>query len=273
MMSELTLGRVSSQFALPHFEIVERNVTYVSELISTPLKNDEEIDLSSLIEWLEKEYRKAGLAISDVKSGAVIITGETVIKKNADALIHYLAERAGDFVVAIAGASLEGVIAGRGSGSYEHSKNSRGTVANIDIGGGTANVAVFQQGKVHETITFHVGGRLIEIDLQGTIFNVSPSLKPWLTSKGMHVEKGMRLTLGQLTEISSALCVDMLDILSGKKSIASLQSLVHSSSCEALPAIDEVMISGGVGRLTLDAQPSSITDAAKFKRHWPLTSQ
>ncbi|MDN3016474.1 ethanolamine ammonia-lyase reactivating factor EutA [Paenibacillus sp. BSR1-1] len=270
MMSDLTLGRVSSQFALPHFDIIERKVTYVSEIISTPLINEEEIDLTQLVAWLEKEYLQAGLTISDIQSGAVIITGETAIKKNADALIHYLSERAGDFVVAIAGASLEAVLAGRGSGSYEHSMKSKGIVANIDIGGGTANVVLFQQGKILETITFHVGGRLIEINPSGKVLSISPSIRPWLFSKNLQLEKGRLLSLTDLTKISTALAVDMLDCLAGKRSIHSLDLLVHSSSCEALPRIDEVMISGGVGQLTLAGPPSSIEEAAKYNDFGPL---
>jgi ethanolamine utilization protein EutA len=270
MVSELTLGRVSSHFALPHFDIIDRKVTYISEIIATPVKNEDEIDLSPLVAWLEKEYHEAGISLSDIKSGAVIITGETAIKKNADALIHYLAERSGDFVVAIAGASLEGVLAGRGSGAFEHSKVSRGTVANIDIGGGTANVVLFQQGKVLETITFHGGGRLIEINLSGEILAVSPSLRPWLSYKNLHIEKGMRLTTGQLEEITLALCVDMLDVLAGKQSIASLETLIHSTSSQVLPMIDEVMISGGVGLLTLEAPPTTMTEAAKYNDVGPI---
>ncbi|MFJ5716951.1 ethanolamine ammonia-lyase reactivating factor EutA [Neobacillus sp. NPDC093127] len=270
MMSELTLGRVSSHFSLPQFDIIERKITYVSEIISTPLKNEEEIDLPPLVSWLEKEYQQVGLTLSDIKSGAVIITGETAIKKNADALIHYLAERSGDFVVAIAGASLEAVLAGKGSGAARHSQSSRAAIANIDIGGGTANVVVFQQGKVLETITFHIGGRLIEINSLGEVLTVSPSLKPWLFLKKFQVEKGMRLSLPKLVEITSALCADLLDVLSGGKSISSLESLIHSTSCQALPRIHEVMVSGGVGRLALEEPPATLEDVAKFNDIGPL---
>ncbi len=270
MMSELKLGRVSNPFALPHFDILERRITYVSDIISTPLKNEEEIDLPLLTDWLEKEYLKAGFSFSEIKSGAVIITGETAIKKNADALLHYLADRAGDFVVAIAGASLEGVLAGRGSGAYDYSKSFRGTVANIDIGGGTANAVIFQQGKVLETITFHVGGRLIEIDGLGEILAVSLSLREWLFYKKFQIEKGMRLTLGQFEEIAAALCSDMLDVLAGKKSIASMKSLIHSASCETVPEIHAVMISGGVGKLEEEQPPVTLLDAAKYNDIGPL---
>ncbi|MCK9911278.1 ethanolamine ammonia-lyase reactivating factor EutA, partial [Microbacteriaceae bacterium K1510] len=101
---------------------------------------------------------------SDIKSGAVIITGETATKRNAQQIVHLLAERSGDFVVATAGADLEGVLAGKGSGAEARSKQIHGIIANIDIGGGTANIAFFHRGKAIGTVTFHVGGRLIRID-------------------------------------------------------------------------------------------------------------
>ncbi|MCM3768531.1 ethanolamine ammonia-lyase reactivating factor EutA [Neobacillus niacini] len=270
IMSELTLGRVSSHFALPHFEIIDRQVTYESDIISTPLKSEDEIHLQSLINWLQREYNRMGVSLPDIKSGAVIITGETAIKKNADAILHYLAERSGDFVVAIAGASLEGVLAGRGSGAYERSKTQRGVVANVDIGGGTANVVLFQQGKVLETITFHVGGRLVEISSEGEILAVSPSLRPWLDYKGISLKNGMSLSLEQFREVSKQLCHDMLGCLAGKTSIAALQCLVHSSSCETLPEIHEVVISGGVGRLTHELPPARLPEVAIYNDIGPL---
>jgi ethanolamine utilization protein EutA len=270
MMSELTLGRVSSHFALPHFEIIDRKVTYVSDIISTPLKSDDEINLEVLISWLEQEYSSMGVSLSDIKSGAVIITGETAIKRNADAILHYLAERSGDFVVAIAGASLEGVLAGRGSGAYERSKMQKDVVANIDIGGGTANVVLFQQGKVLETITFHVGGRLIEVNAAGEILAVSSSLRSWLVYKNIILEKGMVLTLEELTKITLQLCADVLNCLAGRTSIRVLKSLVHSSSCEVLPEIHELVISGGVGRLTHEPPPASLQEVAIYQDIGPL---
>ncbi|MGJ7913010.1 ethanolamine ammonia-lyase reactivating factor EutA [Neobacillus sp. LXY-1] len=273
IMSELTLGRVSSHFALPHYDIVERKVTYVSEIISTPLKNHEEIDLFPLMNWLEKEYNNAGMLLADIKTGAVIITGESAIKKNADALIHYLAERSGDFVVAVAGASLEAVLAGRGSGAFDFSQKHKEVVGNIDIGGGTANVVIIQQGKILETITFHVGGRLIEINALGEIIAVSPSLKPWLTSKNYIINKGMKITLEELSEIVYTLCFDMLDILCGLKGIDSHEPLILSTSNVTLPSIKTVMISGGVGKLLEEAPPISLAEVARYNDIGPILAR
>jgi ethanolamine utilization protein EutA len=62
----------------------------------------------------------------------------------------------------------------------------------------------------------------------------------------------------------------MLDVLARKQSIASLEPLIHSTPCQVLPVIDEVMVSGGVGRLTLEASPTTMAEAAKYNDIGPI---
>ena len=73
--------------------------------------------------------------------------GEAANKTNADIAAQELAEFAGDFVVAVAGPDLEASLAGYGSGAAQIYQKQQITLANLDIGGGTTNVAVFQNGK------------------------------------------------------------------------------------------------------------------------------
>lgn len=115
-----------------------------------------------------------------MEAGAVIITGETARKQNAESIVHYLAEHAGNFVVATAGADLEGMLAAKGSGAIEHSAETNKVIANIDVGGGTANIALCQNGKVIETFTLHVGGRLIRLNEDGIVTYVSSYLTEFL---------------------------------------------------------------------------------------------
>ena len=146
----------------------------------------------AIFRLIQREYANAGLRMQDIKSGAVIITGETATKRNARHIVHLLAEKAGDFVVATAGADLEGVLAGKGSGAEERSKRMRGVIANVDIGGGTANAAFFRRGQVIGTVTFHIGGRLIRLDENGRIGYVSPHLQRWLDARGYSLAPGGR---------------------------------------------------------------------------------
>ena len=94
----------------------------------------EEISLS--------QYEAANIVPEDVQTGAVIITGEAATKSNAEEALFYLSKQGGDFLVATAGPDLEAIVAAKGSGLYDASKQSSKVFANIDIGGGTANIAV-----------------------------------------------------------------------------------------------------------------------------------
>jgi ethanolamine utilization protein EutA len=271
IVSHLIYAKVSNHFSLPRYEIVERKIIYESPMYSTPLKEKrEEIDLKTLAGWLEEQYRKAGVNVSEVKSGAVIITGETATKKNAESILHYLAEKSGDFVVAIAGASLEALLAGKGSGAYLRSKEVKGTVANIDIGGGTANVVLIRRGKVLGTITYHVGGRLIELDQDGEITFISPSIQPWLHSKNYRLHVKKKIGIKEMQQIVQEMCEDMLNSLTGQRPIRLEDSLIHSTNFQVIPHIDEVMISGGIGQLLEKKAPKTIYDTAVYGDIGPL---
>lgn len=57
---------------------------------------------------------------------------------------------AGDFVVATAGPDLESVIAEKEQ-AMDYSERNNTTVYNLDIGGGTTNIALFKNGEVVDT--------------------------------------------------------------------------------------------------------------------------
>ena len=97
--------------------------------------------------------------------GAVIITGETA-RKAMPTMCYEHSGYAGDFVVATAGPDLESIIAGKGAGAQTYSETKRKPVVNLDIGGGTTNLAVFKDGEVIDTACFDIGGRLIKLDQQ-----------------------------------------------------------------------------------------------------------
>jgi ethanolamine utilization protein EutA len=271
ILSRLKLARTSSSLSLPRYEIVERQLLYESPIYSTPLRNGDEVDAERIWEILAKEYELAGITPAGLKSGAVIITGETANKTNARQILHMLAERSGDFVVATAGADLEGLLAGKGAGAEERSKQTRGPVANIDVGGGTANAAIFHRGKTIGTVTFHIGGRLIQLDGNGTITAISPSIKPWLDASGFRLERGDKTTFAVLTEICTAMSRSMLDYLAGYIGAeGAVRHLLLGQPLNPMPGIEEWMVSGGIGRLMQESKPYSLADTAVHEDIGPL---
>ncbi|TJY44565.1 ethanolamine utilization protein [Cohnella pontilimi] len=272
IVSRLRLMRTSSVLSLPRYDIVERELLYESPIYSTPLKSADEVDADGIWQILAREYEHAAVRPEELKSGAVIITGETANKRNAKRILHLLAERSGDFVVATAGADLEGLLAGKGAGAEERSLRIRGAVANIDIGGGTANAAIFQRGKPIGTVTFHVGGRLIQVDTGGAITEVSPSIRRWLNASGYRLEPGQRVSFEVLQQICSAMSRNMLDYLAGYASADQepVRALLLGEPLSPMPPIEEWMVSGGIGRLMEEAKPNGLADTAVHGDIGPL---
>jgi ethanolamine utilization protein EutA len=117
---ELTNRAAASQ--VPRYEFSQRDITYVSPVVFTPLDNEGQIRVTELAAFVETQYRAAHLTHEQVESGAIIVTGETSKARNARQTVMELAESLGDFVVATAGPHLESIIAGHGSGAGEYSR-------------------------------------------------------------------------------------------------------------------------------------------------------
>lgn len=177
VISRLTVRNTAAAFAVPRLSITGKEVLYRSGIHFTPLCSDTEIDAGAVASIVDAEYRQAGIDRAEIETGAVIITGETARKENAREALSALSGYAGDFVVATAGPDLEGVLAGKGAGCNVYAKEHRTPVLNLDIGGGTSNLCLFnQEGEPVETGCVNVGGRLVRLDGQGVITRISPVL-------------------------------------------------------------------------------------------------
>ena len=177
ILSELVIENHAGSFSVPQMQIADRRILYKSPVHFTPLLDESHVDGEKLKQLLQQEYAAAGIQRQQVDTGAVIITGETSRKENAEAVLTALSDFAGDFVVATAGPDLESVLAAKGSGAVEFSEETGKTVLHMDIGGGTSNLALIRDGKIVETGCLNVGGRLLKFDENGCVTYVSPALK------------------------------------------------------------------------------------------------
>ncbi|QYR20641.1 ethanolamine ammonia-lyase reactivating factor EutA [Paenibacillus sp. sptzw28] len=269
ILSRLKVSEQGNSFSVSHFEIVERELIYESPVYFTPLLSENMIDHPALAALLEKSLFEAGVDREEIRSGAVIITGETANKSNAEQIVHMLAEQAGDFVVAAAGAALEGILAGKGAGADRRSKEAAHTVANIDIGGGTANAALFQGGAPVATVTFHVGGRLIRLSPDGTVLYVSPALQRWLVKKDWKLEEGMTADYSLLEAVTAGMSRAMIRYLAGTDN-GEAEWLSLGPLPSKLPIIGEITVSGGVAALMKERRPLTLGETATYGDVGPL---
>ena len=192
VFSKLQMDNAGGYFSVPRVAIVDKEVVYKSEIYMTPLKTDVLINTEALRDIVAAEFRKAGYRPEDTDSGAVIITGESARKENSDAVLKSLSDFAGDFVVSAAGPDMESLIAGKGSGAWQYSMEHHCRVANLDIGGGTTNVVLFEDGETAARGCLDIGGRLICMDSQGMITKVSPAAAVMAQAAGVSVHVGDR---------------------------------------------------------------------------------
>ena len=182
VVSRLTIENRAGAFSVPEMDIAGREILYQSPVHFTPLLGIDQVDGAALREIVEEEYANAGIRREDVDTGAVIITGETSRRENARAVVEALSDFAGDFVVATAGPDLESVLAAKGAGAVTFSEKTGKTVLHFDIGGGTSNLALVEDGVITATACLNVGGRLVKIE-DGKISYVSPVLDGFFHGK------------------------------------------------------------------------------------------
>ncbi len=248
IFSKIYIENMSSGVRVPEFRIVGKDVFYKSDIYRTPLSSTTIINEKELIEIIKNEYKTAGIDPKDVDSGAVIITGETARKENANTLMDALVGFAGDFVVATAGPDLEGIIAGRGSGMAEYSDKHNITVANLDIGGGTTNIGVFHIGEPIDTACFDIGGRLIYMDEDGRIAYISDKMEQFIEQSHFSVAVGDKADINKLTEVTDALAKVLLEIVHKKTATDRVDLLISPKGKklqEGYP-IDGISFTGGV---------------------------
>ncbi|MET2146618.1 ethanolamine ammonia-lyase reactivating factor EutA [Enterococcus faecalis] len=246
VLSELTVENFASAFTVPRISISDKKVIYRSDIIFTPLLNQSEIDAEPIKAFVAEQYRQAGIHKQDIQMGAVIITGETARKSNANNVLRALSGYAGDFVVATAGPDLESIIAGKGAGAQTYSETKSKPVVNLDIGGGTTNLAVFKDGEVIDTACFDIGGRLIKLDQQQKITYIAPKIQEIINKKGLTLHLGDQATEQNLLPIISELVAVLENSIGLGTQSPFYQLLVTNHPLRKGEELPIVTFSGGV---------------------------
>lgn len=279
VISKLKIKNVAGGFRVPRIEIVEKNVVYKSDVYFTPLIDEKIIDFVALKAIIEKEYEKARVSPSEIKTGAVIITGETARKENAKNVLDAISKLAGTFVVSVAGPNLEAYLAGLGAGAAKLSCEMRNTVCNVDIGGGTSNISVFDEGKLVSTFCANIGGRLIKVMIDDTkvkLKNISPYGRIVLDEMGLNVVEGDSISFAELQEFAKNLAEALLSILIFRPNPLAEKLAIGTLPREPIK-IDVITFSGGVGYLFYEAEyldecSRDVRLATRFQDVGPLLS-
>jgi ethanolamine utilization protein EutA len=262
MFSRVHLQR-KTQMLSSEFVVVRREILWRSPILLTPFLPDYTIDAGQLRDFVDEAYRSAGLAVSDVDSGAVILTGEAIKRANAQAIAQIFASQAGKFVCASAGHHMECVLAAHGAGATAMSRHTHRTVLNVDIGGGTTKFALIRNGEIVSTCAVAAGGRLVALAADGMLARVEDSARHVARALGMDLRPGMRVDPASLGRLADAFAEIVIAMLRQEAPAGLAKDLLLTEPLAPEPRPHLITFTGGVSEYIYGRESATFCDIAK----------
>lgn len=266
IFSRVVLQRRTEQLS-SRFVVIHRDVLWESPISLTPFTDDGLIDARLLSAFIQNSYHNAGVSPKDIDSGAVILTGEAIKRKNARAIDEIFAKEAGKFVCATAGHKLECILSAHGSGAVEFSRSRKSTVLHVDIGGGTTKLALIDRGVIVSVSAFAVGGRLIAQDDDDLWTRIDEPARQVANDLGLDLTPAMLADAAVRDQIVNR----MLDILMANINgqplgrLGMTLQLTETLDWTVQPRL--LTVSGGVSEYVLDREEVSFGDIAQRLGH------
>jgi ethanolamine utilization protein EutA len=258
--SHLVFSRLELTLEGSRYRVSKREILNESQILLTPYVDDTRIDVDALGKFINDQYKTAKIRREDVDTGALILTGVAVRRRNARAIAELFAEEAGKFVAVSAGDGLEATMAGHGSGAVSHSQKIGGVVLNIDIGGGTSKFAVCNNGKVQEVSAIDVGARLLAFDKDGAVVRIEEAGRKHAAWAGFSVELGQKIPEENLRKMVSGMIDKLFALLKPETVTDDIKSLLRLPPLTYTGEIDCVMFSGGVSEFIYNRSKTSFGD-------------
>ena len=250
IFSRLTLKRETSLFNMTNrFNLVNREILYEGSIIFTPLLDRYNINVDAVVRFCQEEYKKAGMTPEMVDTGAVVVTGETAKKQNAEEIVNRLSSESGKFVSAAAGPNLESLLSAMGSGIVEQSLSSQKTLLHVDIGGGTSNLAIVSRGQVLGTSCINIGGRLLGIDKNFLIWRIDGPTQFLMNELGMSYKIGDTIPEDDARIIAREYAKTLIEVMQGPARSRVAKELMMTADLDFSRPIDAYSFSGGIAEL------------------------
>ena len=262
IFSRIHLRRLAEDMTSRYF-VVKRETLFQSPVMLTPYESETRISDSELGKILDDAYAAAGLSPDDIDAGAVILTGEALRRENSQAIAATVSDKGGDFVCATAGHHMESMLAAFGSGAAKASHDGDKRILNVDIGGGTAKLAILEEGQVKVTAAVHVGGRLQVVDETGRIVRLDPAGRTHAHRAGFDWQIGDTVTSEQLDQVAEGMARTMIDSLVVRPIPGDIANFYLTDPIVDWGQIDGVMFSGGVAEYVYGREERDFGDMGK----------
>src|SRR5438105_5125309 len=253
VFSRIVLERIDSRYV-----VTQRETFYQSDILLTPYATGEEIDSAALGAFIEQQYRDAKVDPDEIDTGALILTGVAVRRRNARKIGELFARQAGKMVAVSAGDNLETVMAAYGSGAAAASIRDKATIMNVDVGGGTSKIAVCRDGQVIDLTAVDVGARLVCLDEGGRIVRLEEAGRRFAAELG--IDLGAPLSPQDARSLAACMADRLFEAMRAGTPTADGHALCRLDPLTHRGAIDEVTLSGGVAEYIYGREASSFGD-------------
>lgn len=263
VFSRIMLQRGGDQLSSRYF-VVSREQLYQSPVSLTPYAAGLLIDKTALGAIIDDAYNAAGLAPSQVDTGAVILTGEALRRENAHNIADILAAHGGDFVCTMAGHHIEAMLAAYGSGAAWASNEQHKRVLNIDIGGGTTKFAILESGRVTATAAIHIGGRLHVYDSAQRLTRLEPAGQALAASAGFNWQLDDQVPNNEKDAVAAWMARAIVAAVTEGEHSPDLEAFWLTEKLPRLDGIEAVMFSGGVSEFVYGHEDRDFSDMGKL---------
>jgi ethanolamine utilization protein EutA len=255
VFSRIVLERLDSRYV-----VSTRETFYQSDILLTPYSAADEIDAPVLGAFIERQYKQANVDPDEIDTGALILTGVAVRRRNARRIGDLFSRQAGKMVAVSAGDSLETVMAAHGSGAVARSIRDQATVMNVDVGGGTSKIAICCDGRVSGVTALDVGARVICLDAGGRIARVEEAGRRFGTELGLALEPGLELAPEAQRALAALMADRLFDAMAGGAPTGGGSGLLRLDPLAICARIDQVTFSGGVAEYLYGREAHSYGD-------------
>ncbi|HEY7298410.1 MAG TPA: ethanolamine ammonia-lyase reactivating factor EutA [Xanthobacteraceae bacterium] len=257
VFSRIVLERLDSRYV-----VTKRETFYQSDILLTPYSTEREemIDAEALGAFIARQYKLANVDPEEIDTGALILTGVAVRRRNSRKIGELFAAQAGKMVAVSAGDSLETVMAAYGSGAVAISIRDKATVMNVDVGGGTSKIAVCRDGQVIDLTAVDVGARLVCCDEGGTIVRVEEAGRRFGAELGIKVELGAKLPAQDARRLAACMADRLFEAMAAGTPKLDGHDLCRLDPLKHRGDIDEVTFSGGVAEYIYGREATSFGD-------------
>jgi len=262
MFSRMRMQRLAEALS-SRFVVVGREVLWRSPILLTPYRPDDTIDADALKRFFDQAYSQAGLRRENIDSGAVILTGEALKRRNAREIADLFAAEGGKFVCASAGHNMEAVMAAHGSGAVALSRREKNTVLSVDIGGGTTKFALLGDGKVLYTAAVAIGGRLVAFEEDFCLTRIEEPARRIAQAAGVDLTLGEKLADADRDALVAAMAGALLQGIGQAPQHGLTADLALTPWLPATPRPDVITFSGGVAEYIYGRESADFGDLGR----------